>query len=196
MKLYRRFEECLNHLFHSCIPNSSVYIYSFAHNEDEDCKELKYDVHANDLEAAKSFLLNVATAFEKIANIANGTYDCNCEAVKQQLPSMSSLFEYPSPDVLPFICTDGFCLAFDFYPWYEGADPNSHLSKETGYTLFYNGLNYEMESQFVDFCCKAFGWTPAVSAEADAEVYKDADWCWGERFVITHDGVKYVGEDD
>lgn len=182
----RSFEECLNHFFKSCIPNSQVTLTSFAHNENKGEQVLKYDLHIYSVEALQGFYKAFTEGLSKISSASNGAIsyeDVNTPGLDcaYSLLNVDSIF----PGYTAFIRCGNLSIGFDLY---------SISEYEVVFFLEMPKFCPKDEREFVSAYSKAFNWKTSVSEQTDKSIYKNKKWCWGERYTISNYGISYTGD--
>jgi hypothetical protein len=170
---YRGFEACLNELLQSCIPDGDTKLISFAHNENEEAI-LKYDLRSKSAESFHKFCDNMYAMFQKIAEKSDGYFSASDSRVMLGRDAL--------PEWTPFIQCGQLCVGFDFL------ECNNDI-------VYFCELHMlpAAEAEFVTAYRSAIESRVVLSEEVDDTIYKDEEWCWGERFEIDNTGIKYIG---
>lgn len=183
--LYRGFEVCLNDFFHSCIPDGGTYLVSFAHNENEDEQCLKYDLHSKSVDSFIKFYNNFIKGLKNISAFSEGSFVYRQPAVREfpknaSFRNIADCFKSGETD---FIIYDGLYIGFDLYS-----------VEDDEIIFFFEMSSYlpKQEGAFTDAYVKATGKVFEIPHCVDEAIYANKDWCWGERFFISKDEVKYL----
>lgn len=182
----RSFEESLNRFLQSCIPDSNTYLVSFAHNENAEEQTLKYELHSFSVGSLNGFHRAFSEGLAKIANASGGVIsykgvDTPSLGVANSLLAVKDIF----PGYTSSASCQKLCVGFDFF---------SSSATEAVFVMELGKFRPKEEQAFVSAYSEAFGWKSSVSSQRDKSIYKDKDWCWGERYTLSFEGIEYTGD--